>query len=440
MPQTLLRIPERGTVEISKSLWSTLATESQFWSLVDRGIVYVERSSATVFRLRGGPFVGRAIIGGQIALQLEEKVSGSLVALIRYASHTDFRIQLAPSQVSDIGPLISLLADQFTQSVTRYLSRGREFNYRTERHVGALIGGKLHMTGTIRLRVRGLSHLAEFEKSAIAFDTSLNQIILAALRELERINRLVPLEISMLAKARSLSLLFSDCRSKQVLFGARAEFIRLAAASHVIYSDPLIRDLTALSGILLSHESFEPSAARQNRAPRSWFLNLESLFELSTRNILTRMIGNAGSVQNGRNAPALIFKTGDAHYRAHPDFVLRTGGPTTVVGDAKFKLPNTTVEPSDLYQLIVHASAFDATEAFLLYPDDSFQSADLGVTNTGIRVRSFTVDLRNLPASLMQLLTLVAPGIMPNGLHPAQHSTGAVPDQGSVAAERISAA
>jgi 5-methylcytosine-specific restriction endonuclease McrBC regulatory subunit McrC len=411
MPQTLIKIPERGTAEISKSLWMTLAADSHFWSLVQRGIISADHPTATTVRLAAGCYVGRAVVAGGIAIELEEKIPGSLLALIRHASRADFRVQPLPSQSSAIGPLISLLADQFADSVSRYLSRGRQFVYRRERQTGALVGGKLHLTGTIRLRARGLRHLAEFEKNAVVFDTPVNRVITRALRELERIHRLMPLDSSTLARARSLALLFSDCRNTEVLFGARSGFIKLAAKYQADSSDSLMRDIMSLAGVLLAHESFEPATHDQGLLPRAWFLNLEGLFEAALRNILARIIGDNGSVRNGRSVPMPIFPEGAIHYGAHPDFVIWSSSPNCVIGDAKFKVPQEKVAPSDLYQILAHASAFAAKDAFLVYPHDSFEVYDLGVAATGTRLWLFKVDVRNLKSSLEQLLSLVLPTI-----------------------------
>src|SRR5258706_6864727 len=151
MPEHLIKVPERGTVEIPKSVGAKLTSDPRFWILVERSIIAVQHSSATSLSLKGGCFVGRATIG-DVTIELQEKIPGSIAALLAHASKADFRIQRLPSETSTIGPLISLLADQFSGAVERYLTRGREFRYRRERMIGALIGGKLDLTGTTKLR------------------------------------------------------------------------------------------------------------------------------------------------------------------------------------------------------------------------------------------------------------------------------------------------
>lgn len=406
MPLTLLKVPERGTVEISKAAWAKLAGDAGFWSLADQGIVSVEQGAPTTVRLKGGCYVGRAIIGDHTILQLEEKIPGALFGLIGHAARADFRIGRLPSKTSALGPLISLLVEQFSVIVSRYLSRGREFKYRRETRTGSLIGGKLNLTGTIRLRARGLRHLAQFEMNAVAFDTPLNRVILAALREVDRIHRLLPLDAAVVARCRALALFFADCRSTEVLFGPRAVFIKRAAEFEAEIADPLRHDLMALAGVLLSHESFESSHEHQRHSPRSWFLNLESLFEVAVRNLLARLIGSNGTVRNGRNVHLPIFAPGGARHQANPDFVIRMADRTCIVGDAKFKLQE---ERSDLYQLLVHAAAFDASDAFLVSPHDTFSVETLGSAKTGATVKHFTVNLAELEMNVQRLLSMIMP-------------------------------
>lgn len=404
MPHTLLKVPERGTVDVQKSVWSKVAADATFWQLVNAGIVTVEQGTATTVRLKGGCYVGRAVIGGHTMLQLDEKVPGSLFALIQYSSRAEFRIHRLPSYASEIGPLISLLIGQFNDAVSLYLTRGRQFTYRREQRIGTLIGGKLNLTGTIKLRSRGLRHLAQFEKNAVVFDTPVNDVILTALREVGRIHRTIPVDATIVARSRALALLFSDCRTAEVLFGARETFIRNAAAQEIEARDPLLRDLMALAGVLLSHESFEPLNNMERKSPRSWFLNLETLFELAVRNVLSDILRDVATVRNGRSVHLPIFRSTSAGHLANPDIVIRTVSGRCVIGDAKFKVKE---DRSDLYQLLVHAATFGALTAFLVSPDDEYSVEVLGPASTGATVRRFSVDLRQLKTDLKQLASVV---------------------------------
>jgi 5-methylcytosine-specific restriction endonuclease McrBC regulatory subunit McrC len=407
MPLSVVKIPERGSMDLPNALWAEIQSNSHFRSLGQRGIFSVEWTSAGTTRLSGQCYVGRAIIGREIVLELEEKIPGSLVSLVTYASQMDFRLQPTASPSSPLGPLIELLANQYADAVSRYASRGRQFTYRRVRRIGSLIGGKLNVTGTTRLRARGLRHLAQFEKNELASDTPANCVILAALHELERIHRIIPINHKTLETSRALALLFSDCRTTQLTFGMRSSQIRLALVEQAKSPDPLVRDLMSLAGVILSHESFEHTHNIIGQTPRSWFLNLEILFETAVRNLFSAVLSKRATVQNGRASPGSIFALNPLAYKALPDIIIRTREGTCTIGDAKFKIPPKTAAPADMNQLLVHASAFGAKTAFLVYPDDSFKVIDLGIAATGTQVYLFILNLNQLRQSVESLVSVI---------------------------------
>lgn len=403
----VLKVPERGYIEVTRTQWNAISTDSHFWSLVQRGIFSVEQKASGTVRLSGHCYVGRAIIGSNIIIDLEEKIPGSLVSLIAHASQVDFRLQHTPSPTSPLGPLIGLLAHQYADAVSRYASIGRQFTYKRVRRVGSLIGGKLDVTGTARLQARGLRHLAQFEKNVLASDTPANCVILAALHELERIQQIIPIDHKTLARSRALAVLFSDCRNTEVLFGKRASLISLATAEQAKSRDPLLRDLMSLAGVILSHESFEHTVQTLGQTPRSWFLNLENLFETAVRNVLIEVLAKRATVQNGRVSPTSIFAHNSRAYKALPDLVIRSNDGICTIGDAKFKIAPDTAAPDDLYQLLVHASAFGAKTAFLVYPHDDFRVIDQGLATTGAHVYLVRVNLMKLKQSIETLVSVI---------------------------------
>jgi 5-methylcytosine-specific restriction endonuclease McrBC regulatory subunit McrC len=413
MPPVVLKIPERGSVDVPGAVWRAIDSDPHFWSLVERGVFSVEHRSAGGIRISAGCYVGRAIVGPDIVLELNEKIPGSLASLMAHATRINFRLERAPSPSSPLGPLISLLADQYVDAVSRYATRGRKFTYRRVQQVGSLIGGKINLAGTVQLRACGLRHLAQFEKNSIGFDTPANCVIFAALRELERIQRLIQIDQKTLARSRALAVFFSDCRNTEVLFGARTSLILNAAIERGKTRDPLLSDLMSLAGVILSHESFEHTGQSSGRVPRSWFLNLESLFERAVRNLLAEEFAHSAIVQNGRTTPTSIFIRNPLLYKALPDFVIRAGDSLCIIGDAKFKLVQQMVAPDDLYQLLVHAAAFGARTAFLVYPHDSFEVADQGIAATGAQVYRFTVNIAKLKENIASLVAIIRPALIP---------------------------
>ncbi len=404
VPQTI-RVPERGNADVSSAAWKEISRSRVFWNLVERGVVSVEHLRGGGVRFCGGCYVGRSRVSDEVVLELHEKVRGSLASLLRFALGTDFRVERIPGPTSDLGALIALLVANYAESVRRYAARGRQFEYKKESKKGSLVGGRLDLTRTIRLWARGLRHLAAFDKNVVSFDLPINRTVLAALREVERIGRLVPLPASVVAQVRTMAMLFDDCRSVEVLFGTRLDAARRADALAASAPDGVMADMLALAAIILSHESFEHDSTRAGVAPRSWFLNLETLFERAVRATMRTALGSRGVVFSGRSVPLPIFPRKTDVFRANPDLVVRRGDATEVViGDVKYKQWGAFPGASDVYQLLVHAAAFGAAKAFLVFPHDEFDARSLGDAVTGASVKTYGVDVRVLDTQVERLL------------------------------------
>jgi 5-methylcytosine-specific restriction endonuclease McrBC regulatory subunit McrC len=400
----VIRVPERGTVDVPIVAWREASRSPVFWSLVERGVVTVEQLRGGRARLTGGCYVGRSRVAEGLVLEMHEKIAGSLAALLRFASGTDFRVKHVPGPSSELGPLIALLVTHSVDAVRRYAARGRLFMYEKLSKKGSLVGGRLDVARTTRLWARGLRHLAAFDKNVVTFNLPINRSILSALREVERIGRLIQLPRDVVARVRTMALLFDDCRNAEVLFGARTEAARRAEKLAESASDKAIADMLALAAIILSHESFEHDSSLAGTAPRSWFLNLESLFERAVRETMRAAVGSTGSVVAGRLSPPPIFPPRSDAFRANPDLVIRRGSSLPCVGDVKYKQWSRLPSASDVYQLLVHASAFGAKQAFLVFPGDAFDVQVLGDAVTGARASTYGVDVRVLDDDIKTML------------------------------------
>lgn len=417
VPQTI-RVPERGNADVSSAAWKGVSRSPVFWNLVERGVVSVEHLRAGRVRFCGGCYVGRSRVSDDVVLELHEKVPGSLASLLRFASGTDFRVEHVPGPASELGALIALLVAHFVESVRRYAARGRQFEYEKESMKGSLVGGRLDITRTIRLWARGLRHLAAFDKNVVSFDLPINRTVLAALREVERIGKLVSLPRDVVARVRAMAMLFDDCRNVEVLFGTRSDAARRADSLAASASDRVTADMLALAAIILSNESFEHDSTHGGVAPRSWFLNLETLFERAVRATMRSSLGSRGVVSSGRSAPLPIFPSKPDVFRANPDLVVRLIDTAEVfVGDVKYKQWAGVPGASDVYQLLVHAAAFDSGKAFLVFPFEEFDARSLGDAVTGASVTTYGVDVRELDDHVEHIL----------------NDLGAVPALGAVA-------
>ena len=392
-------VPERGEVALSPAQWSKLRDDPTFWSLVDGGILSVSRPSRGATALRGSCYVGRAITAAG-PLELVEKVDGALASLLGFATEQAFRLDPLSAPTTDLGQLAVLLVRQFHQGVFRYVSRGRERRFVRRPYAGSLIGGRIDVNRTLNLRARGLGHLIAFDKNELTRRTPKNRLLLAALREVESLAHVIPLTDDDLAFGRSLSQFFHDCRDVEVLFGRRA---MLAERARQLADSRRERDtdLLALAAVLLSHESFEHADDTGRVTPRAWFLNLETLFEHAVRTCF-RDVCSMAQVVKGTSAGAAIFPLSPALVPADPDIVIYQE-PDVAVGDVKYKdWDRSAGGRPDLYQLLVHSAAFDATTSFLVYPHDRFQAVDLGHAVTGPRTWLFSVDVRAIRSGVQR--------------------------------------
>ena len=388
-------VPERGHVELDFQTWRCIASHPTVWKLIDEKIFSVAQLSKTKMRLSGTCYVGRVSLES-VHLEFREKIDGAVASLISDATHQSFRVHNAPSAASQLSDLAGLLTYHFLNAVRRYLSAGRDFCYEKHSERGSLVGGRIDITGTIKIRARGLRHLVAFERNVMSRSTLKNRIVAAALREVERLASLVQLNPKQIALARGLSSMFADCHDHEVLFARRELFVRHAMMLTDQSRDPIEKDLLLLSAVVLAHQSFEDGSPLGGTVPRAWFLNLENLFQVAITRVFTDLYGDGDRTVNRHAARVFIFDQERRLYSARPDIVLYDGINATAVGDVKYKPWTVQPDASDLYQLLVHSKAFGASKCFLVYAHDRFEMKYLGVSSTGAQTWAFAVDLRSL--------------------------------------------
>jgi 5-methylcytosine-specific restriction endonuclease McrBC regulatory subunit McrC len=398
-----ISVPERGHVELDFQTWRQLASHPTVWKLIDEKIFSVAPLSKTRMRLSGTCYIGRVSLEG-IQLEFKEKIDGAVASLISDATHESFRVQNVPSAASQLGDLAGLLIYHFLNAVRRYLSAGRDFCYEKHSARGSLVGGRIDITQTLKIRARGLRHLVAFERNVMSRSTLKNRIVAAALREVERLAALVRLNPKQTALARGLSSMFADCHDHEVLFARRDLFVRQAMMLIDESRDPIEKDLLLLSAVVLAHQSFEDGSPLGGTVPRAWFLNLENLFQVAIIRVFTDLYGKGGRTVNRHAARVFIFDQERRLYSARPDIVLYDRLNATAVGDVKYKPWTAQPDASDLYQLLVHSKTFGAGKCFLVYAHDRFEMRYLGVSSTGAQTWAFAVDLRNLADNIVLIL------------------------------------
>jgi 5-methylcytosine-specific restriction endonuclease McrBC regulatory subunit McrC len=392
----MITVTERGHTEIGQAEWAVLQESDDFWCLVECKVLAVTALPGGRARLDGSNLVGRALCDGTV-LEFNEKLPGALLALLT-AGRPAFKTVTSAAPLTELGPLVALLAQAFVEEVRDYVGAGRKWTYRIQRMTSSTIGGRLNVSATLRLRASGMRHLASFERHVISHATDLNRLLYAGLREIEVLARLMPVGEKTLSGARAISLFFDDCRDAEVVFGSSEALARSAAVLGGSAKYDKYASMLALAGVLLSHNSFDPGEAIPGIAPFSWFVNLSTLFEDTVRRRLAAVVATESLVTLGRDSTVAVFPE-TAVLIADPDMVV-TNSDLTAVGDVKYKNWSGAADASDLYQLLVHARAFGGGRGFLIYPSDSFSELHLGPAVTGCEIWLFAVDVRNLDEGL----------------------------------------
>lgn len=401
-----LKVRERGSLDLDIGTFEKLVDQADFWTLVENGIVSVTRLGAHAARLHGARYVGRALVG-ETEITVTEKVPGSLSSLISHACGDAFRVPEAEAAATPPDELIQLLIRAFLEKVRDYVSQGINFEYGARAETGSLIGGTLDVARTVQLRTLGMRHMAAFSRPILRQDVPVNKVILATLRQVEGLAVYATIPAADIASARMLVQFFADIRDIEVLLGHRRRWVSEARALEADAVTDFERDLLALAAVILSHESFEPDLTTLDRVPRSWFVNLEMLFEEAVRKTLATIAPENLQVTNAGFYRPPIFGTTDGYFRADPDLVVKEGNTTVAVGDVKYKTWNGLSTPSlhhDVYQLLVHTAAYGGSLAFLVYAHDALDCRHLGMSATGADTWAFGLDVRDLETHLAEIL------------------------------------
>ena len=388
----IVSVPERGVADVAPQDWSSLRDDSRFWRLVEDKIVHVEGVSRTVTRLRGGCHVGRASIGDRI-VEVHEKFPGALATLVSHGTIEKPLVEHIPSPVDPTTRSTAVLVTMFLDAAKTYLSNWKATRYIRVPDEGALIGGRLDIVKTAALRARGLRHKAAFERTVLSADVPLNQCVYGALREVERLAQVVEIPLVQVARARTLRLGLSECLAHvlKARSGDLAEVAARCAEDRTIRVE--MRDVASLAGAVLDAAGFGGSDASARTVARSWFVNLETLFEKAVRNLIRVSLEGIAVVSGAKKRPPLFAEIRD-RYRANPDVLIRQDGAVVAVADAKYKDLAKWPTTSDVHEILAHASAYDAQEAMLFYPvERKMTPLDLGISSSGCRLLVIGVPL-----------------------------------------------
>ena len=392
-------VPERGSSDISAAELEQLQTTTEFWALLNRRIIDVTMRPNGGARLSAGPYVGRAICGSEI-LEVVEKIPGALSSLLGYASESTFRLEPVAGTSTEIGPLIELIVLLFLAEVRKYLTNGKEFRYTRQRGVSPMVAGVIHIPATAQIRARGLVHQIAFDRTVITYETDKNVILKRALREVDHIAEAVGLDDVLVTKAHALNMYFDIYPSR--VAERQSELANLS--EKLVSRDASDSALLSLAALLLRHESFENADWLGHTTPKTWFVNLERLFEEALRKQLNRAEFAGLIAKKGSDFDRYLFQD-SSHGRLEPDIVLLQDDEVVGIGDAKYKILLDHPRPSDMYQLLVHGAAFNSPLCFLAFASDEYRPIIYGQSATGAIVHAYALDVSDFENSVKAMLS-----------------------------------
>lgn len=401
-----IEVPERGGVRISSACWKELSQETSFWRLVDEKIVTVSLPENGSVRLGGTSYVGKVFVGNN-KVSFVEKVPGAFRSLCIAAWNDNPKILDVQAAGGREELTFNLLLRIFAGVVEGYVRQYRDVKYATRNARGCMIGGKLDVMGTIRLRARGVRHHVAYQKSEISGDTNRNLIICAALLEVERLASQVKLDSHTISRFRK-SLMAFGASTPQVRGLGRRRILEIA--SNELRSSrrlPVsVSDVLDFSLLILAGGGFGGDEGYEGRVRKSWFVNLETLFEAAVRNTMMRVLDGAWDVARPDKPPRILVDA-EGRYPANTDIVISRRGVDTVICDAKYKVRKAFDWPlaSELHEVLSHASAYGARKALIICPGDDFWSRRVGCDRNACEVWAFGVSVLDLERDIRRVCT-----------------------------------
>lgn len=400
-----ISVPERGSSLVNRDQWVAISSSDDFWRLVEHDIIKPEAAGSGRFRLRGSCHVGRAEIAGTI-IEVTEKFPGAFRTLATAGAHKAPKLLKVASPVAPSEGSTAVLVTLFLDAARTYLSGWKRVAYTSVNDAGALIGGRLDIARTAHFRAKGLRHRAAFKRTVLTTNLPINQLIFAALREIERLSKLTLISHKAVATARALRLGLDECLPAVLSMNA-ADIERLIAETDAVNERPEVEEAVSLAAAVLDAAGFGGGLSYSRTISRSWFINLENFFEDALRRIVKAAIAGSGEVTGPTKRPRL-FTGGVATYRANPDIVIRMNDGTRAIADAKYKDYEKWPSAADVHELISHAAAYEASKAFLLFPAiGGFRAQYFGKSNIGCEVWGIALDFDDLEGSVFRALAEV---------------------------------
>jgi McrBC 5-methylcytosine restriction system component len=419
-------VTERGRTTLTSDQRTAINETDGFWDLADAGYVSYRRSGRTTHQVVGHKYVGRALVG-DLEVRVDEKASGSVLALTRAATGAELRIEKVDSPATEFDAVSQHLMREFGTAAARYVADRRTPRYRYDKASGPALAGQVDVAGTLLQQAAGRVGQFAYMAGRVVRDEPLDRVVLAGLEELDRASSVLSLDSEILYQARWLAGALEEVRDYTYLSTSRDDFLDMAdAVERDQQALPADMDLARLAAVTLLHRGFEPDLPPKGTVPRAWFIDLETLFEQAVRETIRELLPHF-EVNRGHGYERSMFTGGADHSRINPDIVVHQAPIVAAVGDVKYKNLRVGLgeQPDDeevaaagkgkrpdLYQLLVHAASLSTPLAFLIYvSDDAYVCRRLGWSATGCETWTAQVRPANLRNDVARFLGEI--GILP---------------------------
>lgn len=409
MIERTIVVRERSTKSLSREEYRLLENHPLFLRLVSDGVLALEQTRSNRYGLRAGPHVGQAVIGN-VLLRIEEKVRGSLAALLAVAEQPETRLSDAASFAETQEVILFALVDRFLAALDKYLVQGRAKQYQPREMRGSMPRGKIKMASTMRLWATGRRDLLVYRFHDLSPRVFENQLLGLALHVADAI--LPATEMRRRRRVRTAAIMFEDTGWQRWLRVPR-EVIEEKYARIEMRSSQM-SSLMAMARLLALHFGVS-TAVTDEDVPFSWFVSLETLFqECLLKSMQSAAVDLGLRVTDWRKARRFVLAA-ERRYHARPDVVVWDPQLPEAVVDAKYKdLESSDEGPkapgnADLYQLLVHAQAWNVLIGALVYPSDDTAYYELGADALGTKVGYFMLDVRRPVEGARKILETLCP-------------------------------
>ncbi len=316
--------------------------------------------------LRIGPHVGRLVIPQQATIDIAETYPGTVATCLSLTkSGRRAGDQDSPASEVMVSPW-SAIVIRFQEALSDYVLSGIERRYFSEMVTTSRPRGHIDIKSTVtRAWSRGRNDQVICVPRILTDDTPLNRVVAAAAGRAEQ----------LLLRERISDSLRQVRLALRSLSGVRRDLApNIAAARSSL--DPRsgdYADLLSLAELLIEGIPAIPPSERQDPDyPMSAWINIDALFEDAVRYIAKAVVGDHGSVRAGLGDGVTLFHglPEDPVTRkksANPDVVIRHKAGTLLL-DAKYRRHEQDFTDDELYQLMAHAGAYQASAAALVAP------------------------------------------------------------------------